>query len=363
MKHSRYAINNNNGLSLFLTLIDFFSSLFLKKNESSIDEIHPKKILISNIAHLGDVILTTGVLTVLKKEFPNSKICFLCGSWANEILKDHPLIDKIYNFDHYKLNRSNISFFSKIIRHLKTKKETVNAIRHENFSIAIDFRLHFPNSIYLLYKGEIPIRIGYTSGGFSNYFTHKLDYESKNEHITKYFINLLNVFIKDKIRQKQLLPNINLYPPNSLDILNLDLPKNYYIIHIGAGNSLKMIDINKWIELKNRLLMNKNTIVFTGFGTIENELISEIISTSRSCYNLCDKLNFKELIEVVKNSRKVFSVDTSIIHIAAALNVPLVIFYSKLNNHHNWVLKKDNIKVIEFESENSDTIDIKKLKI
>jgi len=50
-----------------------------------------------------------------------------------------------------------------------------------------------------------------------------------------------------------------------------------------------------------------------------------------------------------------------ILHLAAAFDVPATVFYSHINNHHNWVLKKDNIIVIEFDPQNLNNIDLNDL--
>jgi len=367
MKSDKFSINNNKLLSFLLSIIDFFIPIFFKKynlhladvNSLMVGRLHPNKILISNIAHLGDVILSTSILKVLKSEYPNSKIYFLCGSWSSDILKDHPLIDEIFTFDHFKLNRSNVSFFRKLLIHFKTEKRAIDQIRKANISIGIDLRLHFPNSSSLLYKGQIPLRFGYSSGGFSRLFTSSLDYKQNNQHITKDYIDLLNIFLKNKIQDDQLPPYMYL-KDSSLDqrgILN-NIPEDYYIIHIGAGLNSKMLNLQKWKELKEILLSKKINLVFSGNGKIEAEIINELIFNNRACINLCNKLSFNEFLSVVKNAKKVICVDTSIIHIATSFDIPLVIFYSKINNHHNWVLKNKNIKIIEFDGSDYDKINL-----
>ncbi|MFA6502189.1 MAG: glycosyltransferase family 9 protein, partial [Parachlamydiales bacterium] len=311
MNRNLYSINNNKLLSLLLYLFDFFSVFFVKKSKNSQKSIQsPKKILVSNIAHLGDVILSLGILPVLKKEFPDAKIYFLCGSWSNEIVQAHPLIDGFCNFDHYKLNRSNVFFIKKIIKHFRTRREAIKFIKNENISLAVDLRLHFPNSIPLLYKGRIETRLGYTCAGFGCFLTHWLDYEKKDVHITKYYIDLIDPFLKNKILDKQLLPKLHVENVIISKEIITKLPDNYYVIHIGSGDKLKMIDIQYWIEIKNRLVLNKIPIVFTGNGEFENEMINQIINGSDFCINLCGGLNLNDLFFVVKNSKKIISVDT-----------------------------------------------------
>jgi len=60
----------------YLWLTDAFFSLFIRKKKENKTIDSPKKILVSNIAHFGDVIIATSVLPVIKKAFPAMEIGF-----------------------------------------------------------------------------------------------------------------------------------------------------------------------------------------------------------------------------------------------------------------------------------------------
>ena len=86
-----------------LRLIDFFLRIihFRFREPPSIPS-HPKKILLSNLAHFGDVVIATTVLPILSSRFPGVKIAFLGGSKvAPLVLEHHPLISKIHTYDHW----------------------------------------------------------------------------------------------------------------------------------------------------------------------------------------------------------------------------------------------------------------------
>ena len=70
----------------------------------------PRRILLANGAHLGDVLLSTAVLPAIKTAFPDAEIGFLIGSWSREVLADHPLVARLHFVDHWKLNRSGAPF-------------------------------------------------------------------------------------------------------------------------------------------------------------------------------------------------------------------------------------------------------------
>src|SRR5271166_354263 len=74
----------------------------------------PHRILVSNIAHLGDVVNATAVISALRNAFPQAEIGFLTSSWARPIIENNAQIKYIHTFDHFLLNRSRLSKWSKI---------------------------------------------------------------------------------------------------------------------------------------------------------------------------------------------------------------------------------------------------------
>nr|NGX30650.1 hypothetical protein [Candidatus Anoxychlamydiales bacterium] len=173
---------------------DFFKSKITLKNEKiKLENFikNPKKILLSNIAHLGDVLISLKAAIILKEKYPKAKIGFVCSSVSKQIIEKFSLIDKIFVVDHWKINREEISNFKKIRKYLGSRKKVIHDIKKEKYELAIDLHYHFPNSIYLFYKTKIPIRIGYSSAGFENFLSHSLIWENKNQHVFSYHLDLL----------------------------------------------------------------------------------------------------------------------------------------------------------------------------
>ena len=78
----------------------------------------PHRIVVSNTAHLGDVVNATAVISPLKMLFPQAEIGFLTSSWARPVIENHPDIKYVHTFDHFLLNRSRLSKWSKFNQHV-----------------------------------------------------------------------------------------------------------------------------------------------------------------------------------------------------------------------------------------------------
>lgn len=308
----------NKKVALGMRLIDKFLALFAKKKPAPL--VFPQKILLSNIAHLGDLIMATAVLPVLKEAFPKAKIGFVIGSWNREVFQNYPMVDKVYFFDHIKINRTEKNLFKKIWRHWITRYRTLKSLRLEQYDVAIDLYYYFPNAIFLFWQARIPCRIGYSSAGLGPLLTTSLDYLEIDQHVSKYYIPLLQ-----ELRVS----------PKALQVLQPYLPckempcLGYVILHMGVGDPLR--EWSEWRELIEYFCRDGVKLVFTGRGEREKAKIKELRPSLG--VDVCDKLSFHELVLCVKQAALVIASDTGIIHIASALQVPSIVLFPKYINH------------------------------
>ncbi len=120
---------------------------------------------------MGDALMMTSLLAALKSADPEVKLGVVVGSWSRPIVEGHPLIDVVHTVDHWKLNRSPLPLWKKIVQYYATKRRAVREIRAQSYDAAIDFYPFFPNAIPLLWQAKVPMRIGFTSGGFGPVLT------------------------------------------------------------------------------------------------------------------------------------------------------------------------------------------------
>ena len=122
----------NKLLYIYLFLIDFilflFSCILLKKNNNN-ELTEVKKILLSNISHMGDNIFVCHTIKSIKKKFPNSDVDILTGSWSNQIYDLYPDIKNIYCINHWKLNRECSSFINKFINYYRDLVDLIPVLK------------------------------------------------------------------------------------------------------------------------------------------------------------------------------------------------------------------------------------------
>ena len=335
----KYLIQNR-AANLFIKITDAVLALCLSfpKRKFEISR-SPRRILLANSAHMGDVLIMTSILPVLKEAFPDTEIGVLIGSWSLPIVKNLSEIERIHIVDHWKLNRANIPFRRKFQIFWKTRSAALKEIKATGYDVAIDLYCHFPNFIPLLWQARVPVRIGYTSGGFGPMLTHPRVWLNLDQHVSAYHSNLLQTLHIDKSRCRELhykLSSSNIEP--GVDVLEKTAAdsSDYIVVHMGTGEAKREWPLSKWKVLSQELSEKGYSLVFTGIGTKEAENASKVSGGLLHSVNVCGKLSWDDFLSVIKKARLVICVESLAGHIAAAMDTDCVAIWSGMANHHHW---------------------------
>ncbi len=303
----------------------------VKEKTTSISD--PKKILVCNIAHLGDVLIATSVFPVLKDAYPQSEIGFLTSSSSSCVVEGHPLLDYIHTVDHWKLNRASIARWKKYLLYRRSYQKALAEIRMSNYDLAIDLYPYFPNAASLLWRAHVPVRIGYTSGGFGSLFTHRLPWKDLAQHVSDYHMDLLKLLSK-KLNHKYLLYNLQAPLPEVVEHVRALLPEEYrekgfVVLQVGVGAPGKACAQEQWRALVELLVKKGIPLVFTGKGKKEFVAIEEVTRGLSGCCNLCDRLDWRQFCALTVQAKLVVSADSCLTHVAEAFSVPAIVLMAE----------------------------------
>ena len=302
------------------------SVLFMWKKERAL--VEPKKILLSNIAHLGDVVIATSVLPLIKQRFPDCKIGFLVGSWSSAILDNHPLVDYVHTMDHWKLSRKKVSFWKKFQTYRVSRKKALAEIRRVGYDAAVDLYSFLPNSIYTLARANIPYRIGYDNAGFGPLLSKSLTWTEQNKYMSFYHKALLQLMgIEGSFDG---LPCLHMNYKK-----DIELPEKYVLFHVGSGSEIKEWSAAKWSVLLSKMKEAGLGVVFTGTGERELVKVNQINQLFWGV-NLVDQLDLNGLMLAIKQAQLVIASDSVVIHMAAGLQVTALSIFCGINNPLQW---------------------------
>lgn len=321
-------------------LLDFILMCLLVKSRASPysrDKI--KSILIANAGHLGDVIISTEVVSVIRTVFPNAKIGFLTSNYAKNAIDDLVEIDWKHYLDHWYIKRNNTKNIGNAVRYyLSDLPRVIKEIKKIKYDLAIDLRAWFPNFVPLLWLCGIPIRVGSSRVGFGPTLTHpqKFIYDRRSE--IEHELDLLRILDIPETAIAGARPLIATPPDDVRQSVRSILGdiEVYDVLHPTSSTPARDWKIEGWISLASNLLAENVTPIITGAGSRDAEIAEKIAVAVPGCINTVNKLRWIELVALLAKAREIYGVNTAIGHVAAALKRPVVSLYGGMADPLRW---------------------------
>lgn len=301
-------------LFIYLKLLGCFFFFVRKKNKGT----HVvKKILLVQLAHLGDVAILKSFIPSLQEKYPQARFGVLIGSWSQGLLENFPEIT-LHIFDHWKNNRS-LSFLKKIKICLSSFISAYQSIKQSRYDMSIDISIFYPNSHILTWLANIPDRIGFISGGCGELLTKKYSLNENILPIQKEIENLLMLLGVKKTFSNQNIPSLN-----------------FWVFHPYSGNRKKDLSENFWKVLYLFFKAHGKEVAFTGQSQQENVLIQSIMGEDGSGKNLCGKLSLCDLEALTSKVEGIICVDTGIAHIASSYHSRIFVQFNHRLHMIRW---------------------------
>ncbi|MEO5368162.1 MAG: glycosyltransferase family 9 protein [Magnetococcus sp. WYHC-3] len=355
--YGRY-LANHPLLRLYLHVSDGIAALLAKHHSREIGglALPPRRLLLCNGAHMGDVVISSGIVGVLRHLLPETRLGFLTGSWSRPVVDHIPHLSWHHELDHTKLNRSGNPLGRRILQHVQSRRRVLREISDVGYDVAVDLYPFFPNSAWLLAKAGIPTRIGFASGGGGPLLTHSMDFHDDNLPMAQLQSALLDSLPVDRARLQHLRDNG--LPPcliSSQQKVAASLPeRGYVVVHTGTGAPAREWAEENWLALIRRLAADGHQILLTGHGDRECNRAARLVEksstdTGTSITNLCGQLRLDDLLGVIGRARLLIGVESLAGHLGAALDTPSVILWSGTSNIYQWHPNGRRLHVLQME--------------
>lgn len=324
--------------------------------------IKPKKILIIRLSSIGDVLLTTPVIKVLKNNFPKASLSYLVEDKSEGIIKNNPYLDEVIIFSKKELknisqNEGKISAFKYIINF-------INKLKKKDYDLVIDLHSVFRSGIFSFFTFA-DYRIGFKKQLISLLYTKRIKNLPKEHVVDEYLSILKTLDIDFKNIEKEFTINIPISTKNKIDNLfnenNYEMKKKIAIVP-STSREKKDWDEKKFAKLADWLINKKDVTLFLLGSPSERKKclrIKEIMR--RPPVILAGKTDLIELAEVIRRLDLLITGDTAPLHIAMALNTKLVGLYGPTSPKRYGPYKGNNL-IIKSKNNNIDEISIKKVK-
>jgi ADP-heptose:LPS heptosyltransferase len=218
----------------------------------------PRRILMSNIGHLGDALLSLGVPSGLRHVFPDAAIDVLVSSDGARLFEGHPGVSRILVHDALLLRRGVIA---EAVAGAANGRGLVASLRDRSYDIAIELRSYVPNSIPLLARSGARFLCGFGSAGFS-FLLDRVVPHIDGEHELHRFGRVIETLAGEATR----------LPVPELCHLSISANGNgangrhapYTVLHPGTRRRRKRWSREEWRRLAVSLTRSGRHVVITG---------------------------------------------------------------------------------------------------
>jgi ADP-heptose:LPS heptosyltransferase len=248
------------------------------------------KILVVRFSSIGDIVLTTPVVRMLKKQL-NAQVHFLTKSAYVSLLKNNPYIDSVYQI------QNSIT-------------EVIPDLKKEKYDHVIDLHSNLRTQI-------LKFRLGVAAKSFNKLnmekfmlTNFKLDNMPKIHIVDRYLETVKHLGIKNDNQGLDFFLSAN----DKLDISIF--PKNYIVFVIGGQHATKILPNEKIISIIKKV--NKPVLLIGGPEDAHKG--EEIAKAWDKVVNTCGKYSILQSASLVQQATMVITHDTGMMHIAAAFN-------------------------------------------
>jgi len=284
------------------------------------------KILLLKYRNIGDVLLSTALVDSLKSVYPDSEIDFSVNRGCEDMLTLNPHINKVICYERQQVKRKNI--FARIIEEFKFTLE----IRKQNYDLVINLTEGERGALIAYFSGaEKKLGFKVRRGVFSKIKVFDITAEDGlYQHTVDKSLQFIHL-LGQEVRSKRVGLNFSAGSKNKIDRLFVDNHINKFIhIHPVSRWMFKCWDDKRMARIIDYLSIDKGiqVVLTSSPEEIEMERVKSILALCESSpLNLSGQLSLKELACLSSQASLFFGVDTAPMHMAAALDVPVVALF------------------------------------
>jgi heptosyltransferase-2 len=277
----------------------------------------PVKIFIRGLNWIGDAIISTPAIRMLRQTFQQAHITLMVRPWVASVYENNPDIDDLWIHDDASSRQSFL--------------KAVSMVRKGRFQIGIAFPNSFRSAL-LMNLGRIKLRVGYRQGARSILLNQAMPVSDriKRIHQVYYYLQLLSPFCQPPPRSPQLV-----LTPGELEreevrqlIQQHGLDRGQTLIGLAPGainSDAKRWPTDKYAELATRLGKQPHAEIILLGSSQEKSIIERVASqTQARTFNFTGQLSLGQAIALIEQLNGLICNDSGAMHIAAALKVPTV---------------------------------------
>ncbi len=288
----------------------------------------PRSIVVIKPCCLGDLLMTTPLLDVIRHNYPDATITYVAGTWSKVVVEHVPAVSNVIDCGtvgiagHYTLRN-----YLLLALHLRRK--------HFDLAFVLD---RSPMLTLLPWLANVPRRVGPDSLGRGFSLTDRVTVSSSPEHLQHQADIYLDLAHALKLVVNH--PYMRFVPTEAEQQHVPFAPDNSHLlvaVFIGGGSNpgmeltAKRWPIERYREIVYKLVHERNAQVLLIGGpddaALNSLLLHNLNVPEGSVLNLAGETNFGESAALLQRCKLFIGNDSSPMHLAAAVNIPVIAIF------------------------------------
>lgn len=271
------------------------------------------RILMIQLGTIGDMVLSTPIFEALIKEYTDLELTIIASRRNHYIIQNNPKIHKVIIN-----NKSPWHLIRNIIK-----------IRSRQYDYYIDYKDHYSreSSLFAL-LAKARTKIGFNK---ANHNTFDIGIPSSESNSGLHYVNsCFNALKPLGIELPTQVPKPLIFTsPDSDNFIKDKLSgkgvSQYVFLNISSGDKARYWGIENWINVLKNIELDKPLLLSAMPGDIADA--RKLIASAPSVFQI-EMRGIMDVVSAIKYSNFVITPDTSIVHIAASFNKPIVALYN-----------------------------------
>lgn len=291
----------------------------------------PRRILISRIGAMGDVVHAMPAVAALRKALPEVQIGWAIEARWSELLSapgtnlsgpvtpQRPLVDFVHTVDtrNWRISVTSMSTWREV-------REALGGVRSAQYDTALDVQGAIKSSL-LAKLSNAPTRVGSATpreGPARLFYTQAISTESA--HVIDQAVELASAMCGEKLSNQPVTLPIHDESERWADDI-VQHHGRFAILNPGAGWGAKIWPTERYAEVATAL-GRRGYASLINFGPGEQEIADAVAQASGGSAIPCT-CSISQMISLGRRAALMIGGDTGPMHVCAALNVPVVALF------------------------------------
>ncbi len=275
----------------------------------------PRKIVVLELTHIGDLIMSTPLLHELRMNYPKAKINLVCADWNNPLFQNNELVDSVLNYNSrmFSPKTKGTTFWNRL--------KFFYSLFRQKYDLVVDLRGDYDTLLFFL--------LFYRRKRIEWWGSHIMERKLKSErprHMVDTKVEILKT-LGIHAKSKKLLFAVSKNAADWAANLLKNNERPVITIAPGARWNFREWPKEKFSQLADKLMENNATVVLVGAPN-EKKLAEEIAAMMKHKPIItAGTASIQQSAAIISKSVLFIGNDSGPMHVAAALSIPTVALF------------------------------------